>query len=150
MVDNEEAKAVGKNLNNLRENKYPGMSLNEISNRSHVSRPVLQSYFDGKKVPGGSNLLKLARFFDTDVDQIIYGDNERMGIRIKFTNEIRNEIEEKYNLVEKGSVADDIMDNIEIALQNSQVYKRRFELTDDQKITIRRLIKAYLAIDQKE
>lgn len=61
--------AIGTNIKILRE-KFK-MSQQDLANKMNTARPVISNWENGKTEPSSSQLLKLAKIFDTSADKIL-------------------------------------------------------------------------------
>lgn len=75
---------IGANIKTFRE-KYK-MSQQELADKMNIARPVISNWEYGKSEPSSSQLLKLAKIFDTSTDHILGNTSGRQNIVVVDTS----------------------------------------------------------------
>ncbi|WP_242362017.1 helix-turn-helix domain-containing protein [Limosilactobacillus antri] len=144
----EDLSFITNNINDIITKKSPKITNTEIAKKTGLTNQMVSVYRKGDRLPGVANLRKIAKAFGVTINDLAYSPTEKMQISIKEFNNVKSEIETKYQLVDKESSLKDVNTAIDATLQQNLQYTdkngNKCKLNGKQAETIKRLVAAYL------
>lgn len=145
---------ISKNLHYYIEEKK--LKQKELSERAQIAPSVISSYLNADRVPTLPNAVRLCSALSITLDDLLFGSTNNNVNSVMYRDE-KGTLFASFNNIDdindKVKLSSDLFSNLDKILTASNSYvsdNSNFRLTDDNKKTIKRLIKAYLDVKDSD